>query len=80
MCDCYTPQGVPIPTNKRNNAAKIFDNPKVAAEVTWYEYFYPDFKLAFLFLQCCFSHVHVSNINSLVKIATTPYSVSDENI
>jgi hypothetical protein len=50
MCDCYTPQGVPIPTNKRNNAAKIFDNPKVAAEVTWYEYFYPDFK--FLSFSC----------------------------
>ncbi|CAM0872062.1 unnamed protein product [Alopecurus aequalis] len=36
MCDCYTPQGEPIPTNKRANAAKIFSNPKVAAEVTWY--------------------------------------------
>jgi hypothetical protein len=49
MCDCYTPQGVPIPTNKRNNAAKIFDNPKVAAEVTWYAYFfYPEFKFSVL--------------------------------
>ncbi|VAI08203.1 unnamed protein product [Triticum turgidum subsp. durum] len=36
MCDCYTPQGVPIPTNKRHNAAKIFNTPKVAAEETWY--------------------------------------------
>ncbi|EFH62548.1 hypothetical protein ARALYDRAFT_900418 [Arabidopsis lyrata subsp. lyrata] len=24
MCDPYTPAGVPIPTNKRHNAAKIF--------------------------------------------------------
>lgn len=36
MCDCYTPQGEPIPTNKRHNAAKIFSNPAVAAEETWY--------------------------------------------
>jgi len=25
LCDCYTPQGEPIPTNKRNPAKKIFD-------------------------------------------------------
>jgi hypothetical protein len=38
MCDCYTPQGEPIPTNKRYNAAKVFSHPDVAAEVPWYEY------------------------------------------
>jgi glutamine synthetase len=36
MCDCYTPAGEPIPTNKRNAAAKIFSNPAVAAEEPWY--------------------------------------------
>jgi len=36
MCDCYTPAGEPIPTNKRHNAAKIFSNPEVAAEEPWY--------------------------------------------
>ncbi|KAF7085757.1 hypothetical protein CFC21_089151 [Triticum aestivum] len=36
MCDCYTPAGVPIPTNKRYNAAKIFSNPDVAKEEPWY--------------------------------------------
>ncbi|URE24090.1 hypothetical protein MUK42_15831 [Musa troglodytarum] len=36
MCDCYTPQGEPIPTNKRHNAAKIFSNPAVAAEEAWF--------------------------------------------
>jgi len=36
MCDCYTPAGEPIPTNKRYNAAKIFSNPEVAAEEPWY--------------------------------------------
>ncbi|KAK1277615.1 Glutamine synthetase cytosolic isozyme 1 [Acorus gramineus] len=36
MCDCYTPQGEPIPTNKRHNAAKIFSHPDVVAEVPWY--------------------------------------------
>jgi glutamine synthetase len=36
MCDCYTPQGEPIPTNKRHNAAKIFSNPDVAVEEPWY--------------------------------------------
>ncbi|KAF0911976.1 hypothetical protein E2562_012787 [Oryza meyeriana var. granulata] len=33
MCDCYTPQIEPIPTNKRYNAAKIFSHPDVAAEI-----------------------------------------------
>ncbi|ONL95215.1 glutamine synthetase6 [Zea mays] len=33
MCDCYTPQGEPIPTNKRYSAAKVFSHPDVAAEV-----------------------------------------------
>ncbi|KAJ6796727.1 glutamine synthetase cytosolic isozyme 1 [Iris pallida] len=36
MCDCYTPAGEPIPTNKRANAAKIFSHPDVVAEVPWY--------------------------------------------
>lgn len=35
MCDCYTPAGEPIPTNKRANAAKIFSDPAVVAEETW---------------------------------------------
>ena len=48
MCDCYTPQGEPIPTNKRYNAAKVFSHPDVAAEVPWYEY-WPNFR------QCFFS-------------------------
>ncbi|EMS46544.1 Glutamine synthetase cytosolic isozyme 1-2 [Triticum urartu] len=47
MCDCYTPQGVPIPTNKRHNAAKIFNTPKVAAEETWYEYLRRCFKFIY---------------------------------
>ncbi|CAH8272382.1 unnamed protein product [Arabidopsis lyrata] len=29
MCDPYTPAGVPIPTNKRHNAAKIFRHPSL---------------------------------------------------
>ncbi|KAK8949501.1 Glutamine synthetase cytosolic isozyme 1-1 [Platanthera zijinensis] len=36
MCDCYTPAGEPIPTNKRYNAAKIFSHPDVADEEPWY--------------------------------------------
>lgn len=36
ICDVYTPAGEPLPTNKRNNAAKIFSHPDVAAEVPWY--------------------------------------------
>ncbi|XP_010420355.1 PREDICTED: glutamine synthetase cytosolic isozyme 1-4 isoform X2 [Camelina sativa] len=36
MCDAYTPAGEPIPTNKRHAAAKIFSDPNVVAEVTWY--------------------------------------------
>ncbi|KAJ7980145.1 Glutamine synthetase [Quillaja saponaria] len=36
ICDTYTPQGEPIPTNKRHKAAEIFRNPKVIAEVPWY--------------------------------------------
>ncbi|KAJ1698864.1 hypothetical protein LUZ63_007376 [Rhynchospora breviuscula] len=36
MCDCYTPQGDPIPTNKRYQAAKIFQDPAVADEEPWY--------------------------------------------
>nr|GLL35311.1 glutamine synthetase cytosolic isozyme [Ipomoea trifida] len=36
MCDAYTPAGEPIPTNKRYNAAKIFNHPDVVAEEPWY--------------------------------------------
>jgi len=39
MCDAYTPAGEPIPTNKRNKAAKIFSNPDVAAEEPWYGFY-----------------------------------------
>lgn len=35
MCDAYTPAGDPIPTNKRYQAAKIFNDPKVVEEETW---------------------------------------------
>ena len=35
VCDTYTPQGEPIPTNKRHRAAKIFSDPKVASQVPW---------------------------------------------
>ncbi|XAR49484.1 Glutamate--ammonia ligase [Bertholletia excelsa] len=36
MCDAYTPNGEPIPTNKRFNAEKIFSHPAVVAEEPWY--------------------------------------------
>ncbi|PWA96297.1 glutamine synthetase 1,4 [Artemisia annua] len=36
MCDSYTPQGAPIPTNKRHHAAKIFSQPDVVEEEPWY--------------------------------------------
>ncbi|MQM20660.1 hypothetical protein Taro_053684 [Colocasia esculenta] len=36
MCDAYTPAGVPIPTNKRFAAEKIFSHPDVVAEEPWY--------------------------------------------
>ncbi|XP_047315995.1 glutamine synthetase nodule isozyme-like isoform X2 [Impatiens glandulifera] len=36
LCDAYTPSGEPIPTNKRHNAAKIFNHPDVAVEELWY--------------------------------------------
>ncbi|RLN16479.1 glutamine synthetase cytosolic isozyme 1-3 [Panicum miliaceum] len=35
MCDCYAPNGEPIPTNKRHGAAKIFSHPDVKAEEPW---------------------------------------------
>lgn len=35
ICDAYTPQGVPIPTNKRAAAAEIFATKEVAEEETW---------------------------------------------
>ncbi|CAA6664785.1 unnamed protein product [Spirodela intermedia] len=30
MCDCYTPAGEPIPTNKRYRAAQIFSDPRLS--------------------------------------------------
>lgn len=36
ICDAYTPQGVPIPTNKRAAAAEVFATKEVAEEETWY--------------------------------------------
>jgi glutamine synthetase len=37
ICDAYTPQGVPIPTNKRAAAAEIFSKKEVAhEEETWF--------------------------------------------
>jgi len=36
ICDAYTPDGEPIPTNKRANAAKIFSHPDVVAEEPWF--------------------------------------------
>ncbi|XP_040373458.1 glutamine synthetase leaf isozyme, chloroplastic isoform X2 [Rosa chinensis] len=36
ICDAYTPQGEPIPTNKRHKAAQVFSNQKVIDEVPWY--------------------------------------------
>jgi glutamine synthetase len=36
MCDTYTPQGEPIPTNKRARAAQIFSDPKVSSQVPWF--------------------------------------------
>ncbi|KAF5950879.1 hypothetical protein HYC85_012872 [Camellia sinensis] len=36
ICDTYTPQGEPIPTNKRYKAAEIFSNKKVVDEIPWY--------------------------------------------
>lgn len=57
MCDAYTPAGEPIPTNKRFNAAKIFNNPAVAAEEPWY-FFFPslhiqDFKFISYVIYVC---------------------------
>eukprot|EP00850_Spirogloea_muscicola_P012138 SM000077S21612 [mRNA] locus=s77:595317:598840:+ [translate_table: standard] len=34
MCDCYTPAGDPIPTNRRYHAAKVFD--QVKDDVPWF--------------------------------------------
>ncbi|KAJ9546063.1 hypothetical protein OSB04_025770 [Centaurea solstitialis] len=36
MCDAYTPQGDPLPTNKRHNAAKVFSHSDVVAEEPWF--------------------------------------------
>ena len=36
VCDAYTPEGEPIPTNKRFNVVQIFSHPEVAAEEPWY--------------------------------------------
>jgi glutamine synthetase len=35
ICDAYTPQGVPLPTNKRAAAAEIFSKKEVSEEETW---------------------------------------------
>jgi hypothetical protein len=35
MCDCYAPNGEPIPSNKRHGLAKIFNHPGVKAEEPW---------------------------------------------
>lgn len=35
MCDTYKPDGTPLKTNKRADAAKIFENPAVVKEETW---------------------------------------------
>jgi glutamine synthetase len=36
IADTYKPNGTPLTTNKRAAAAKIFADPKVAEEVTWF--------------------------------------------
>ncbi|KAM0897003.1 hypothetical protein ACQ4PT_022842 [Festuca glaucescens] len=36
ICDCYSPTGEPIPSNKRCNAERIFSHPDVKAEEPWY--------------------------------------------
>ncbi|KAH7330754.1 hypothetical protein KP509_20G000200 [Ceratopteris richardii] len=36
VCDSYTPAGVPIPTNKRAQAAKVFSDPVVVEEEPWF--------------------------------------------
>ena len=36
MCDTYTPDGRPIPTNTRARAERVFSDPLVAAEECWY--------------------------------------------
>lgn len=36
ICDCYTPAGDPIPTNKRASAANIFAQEEVVKEEPWY--------------------------------------------
>eukprot|EP01002_Notosolenus_urceolatus_P000023 NODE_1006_length_1622_cov_3743.706929_g831_i0.p2 GENE.NODE_1006_length_1622_cov_3743.706929_g831_i0~~NODE_1006_length_1622_cov_3743.706929_g831_i0.p2 ORF type:complete len:385 (+),score=114.86 NODE_1006_length_1622_cov_3743.706929_g831_i0:135-1157(+) len=36
LCDCYTPQGEPIPSNTRAPAAKIFSDPTVLEQKPWY--------------------------------------------
>ncbi|KVI07485.1 hypothetical protein Ccrd_014155 [Cynara cardunculus var. scolymus] len=40
MCDSYTPQGEPLPTNKRYNATKVFSHSDVVAEEPWYGPYY----------------------------------------
>lgn len=36
MCECYDPQGNPLPSNSRAAADKIFENDKVKSEQPWY--------------------------------------------
>jgi glutamine synthetase len=35
IADTYKPDGTPLASNKRAEAAKIFDDPKVAEAVPW---------------------------------------------
>lgn len=65
MCDCYTPQGEPIPTNKRFNAAKIFSDPAVAAEVPWYSYILISSSFVRLF---CFIYLFLANGHHLIVL------------
>ncbi|KAG9441946.1 hypothetical protein H6P81_017800 [Aristolochia fimbriata] len=36
MCDTYSPEGDPIPSNKRFHAAEVFNHPAVVAEEPWF--------------------------------------------
>jgi glutamine synthetase len=36
LCETYTPEGQPLPTNTRNAAAKVFADPENIAAVPWF--------------------------------------------
>lgn len=36
LCDTYTPEDLPHPTNTRHGAAQVFDNPAVKAAKPWF--------------------------------------------